>query len=87
VGWRFFIVMSICMGISACYELVEWAVALAEGSGADAFLGTQGDVWDTQSDMFCALIGAAAAQLLLGWWHDREMRRLGDGLAVDSLRE
>jgi putative membrane protein len=69
-GWLFFIVMSICMGISACYELLEWAVALAEGSGADAFLGTQGDIWDTQSDMFCALIGAAAAQLLLSRVHN-----------------
>jgi len=75
-GWRFFLVMCICMAISACYELLEWAVALIEGSGADAFLGTQGDPWDTQSDMFCALIGAAAAQLLLPWWHDREMVRM-----------
>jgi putative membrane protein len=76
-GWRFFLVMCVCMGISACYELLEWAVALMEGSGADAFLGTQGDPWDTQSDMFFALIGAAAAQLLLPWLHDREMARMG----------
>jgi putative membrane protein len=81
VGWLFFIVMSICMGISACYELLEWAVALAEGSGADAFLGTQGDIWDTQSDMFCALIGAAVAQLSLGRVHDAAMRKrnIGNG--------
>jgi len=75
-GWRFFLVICICMAISACYELLEWAVALIEGNGADAFLGTQGDPWDTQSDMFCALIGAAAAQLLLPWVHDREMARI-----------
>jgi len=56
--WRVFVVMCICVAISACYELLEWGVALVEGSGADAFLGTQGDPWDTQSDMLCALIGA-----------------------------
>ena len=75
-GWLFFLVMCICMAISACYELVEWAATLAEGSGADAFLGTQGDPWDTQSDMFCALIGAFAAQLLLPWLHNREIARI-----------
>jgi putative membrane protein len=82
--WRVFLVMCVCMAISACYELVEWAVALAEGSDADAFLGTQGDPFDTQSDMFCALIGAAAGQLLLGRVHDRELRRIGEGIAVDA---
>jgi len=64
------------MAISACYELLEWGVALWQGSGADAFLGTQGDPFDTQSDMFCALIGAAAAQLLLTRIHDRQIARL-----------
>jgi len=74
--WRVFVVMCICMAISACYELLEWGVAVVEGSGADAFLGTQGDPWDTQSDMFCALIGAAAAQVLLARVHDGQLKGL-----------
>jgi putative membrane protein len=74
--WRVFVVMCICMAISACYELLEWAVALLEGSDAEAFLGTQGDPWDTQSDMFCALIDTAAAQLLLAGLHDRQIVRI-----------
>jgi putative membrane protein len=74
--WLVFIVMCICMAISACYELLEWAVALLEGSNADAFLGTQGDPFDTQSDMFCALIGAGMAQLLLTKVHDRAIERM-----------
>jgi putative membrane protein len=71
--WRVFVVMCICVAISASYELLEWGVALLEGSGADAFLGTQGDPWDTQSDMLCALIGAAAAQISLARVHDRQL--------------
>lgn len=67
-----FLVVCICLAISAGYELVEWAAALIMGEGADEFLGTQGDQWDTQSDMFMALIGALAA-LLLSRWHDRQM--------------
>ena len=74
--WLVFLVMCVCMAISACYELLEWGVALWEGSGADAFLATQGDPFDTQSDMFCALIGAAAALLLLTRTHDRQIARL-----------
>ena len=74
--WLVFLVMCVCMAISACYELLEWGVALLEGSGADAFLATQGDPFDTQSDMFCALIGAAAALLLLTRTHDRQIARL-----------
>lgn len=70
-----FIVISIVMAISATYELIEWGVALALGQGADEFLGTQGDVWDTQSDMFYALIGACTA-LLLSRLHDRQMQTL-----------
>jgi putative membrane protein len=73
--WRVFVVMCICVAISACYELLEWAVALVEGSGADAFLGTQGDPWDTQSDMFCALIGAAVAQMSLARLHDQQLEQ------------
>jgi putative membrane protein len=74
--WLVFLVMCVCMAISACYELLEWGVALLEGSGADAFLATQGDPFDTQSDMFCALIGAAAALLMLTRTHDRQIARL-----------
>lgn len=71
--------LSVCvaMTISAVYELIEWAAALAIGQGADEFLGTQGDEWDTQSDMFLALIGALAAVLLLARWHDRALGRPG----------
>ncbi len=75
-GWRFFIVLLICMGISALYELLEWATALASGAAATAFLGTQGDPWDTQEDMFMALIGATCALILFSRWQDRQMRKL-----------
>jgi putative membrane protein len=71
-----FLVVCICLAISAVYELIEWAAALSLGQGADEFLGTQGDQWDTQSDMFMALIGALAA-LLLSRWHDRQMQAIG----------
>jgi putative membrane protein len=70
-----FLVLCVVLAVSAAYELVEWAAALALGQGADEFLGTQGDPWDTQSDMFLALIGAAAA-LLLSPLHDRQIDRL-----------
>jgi putative membrane protein len=66
----------VAMAISACYELVEWGAALALGQGADEFLGTQGYVWDTQSDMWYALLGATTALLLFSRWHDREIARL-----------
>ncbi len=75
-GWLFFIVCCICLAISAVYELVEWQAAVIMGQGAVEFLGTQGDPWDTQADMAFALIGAMAAQWLLGRWHDRQMRAL-----------
>ncbi|HEV7734679.1 MAG TPA: DUF2238 domain-containing protein [Candidatus Binatia bacterium] len=68
-----FVVVCIVLAVSASYELVEWAAALALGQGADEFLGTQGDQWDTQSDMFCALIGAVVALLTLSRLHDRQM--------------
>jgi len=70
-----FLALCFAMAVSACYELIEWAAALALGQGADEFLGTQGDVWDTQSDMFMALLGAAASWLLLSAWHDRQLLR------------
>ena len=66
-----------CLAISALYELVEWGAAVALGQGAEAFLGTQGDPCDTQGDMAMALLGALAAQLLLGGWHVRQLARLG----------
>ncbi len=72
-----FLCVCVAMAISACYELIEWAAAVALGQGADEFLGTQGDVWDTQSDMFMALIGASTALLLLARWHDRQLAALG----------
>jgi putative membrane protein len=75
-GWRFAIIILICMGISALYELFEWAAALVGGAASTAFLGTQGDVWDTQEDMFMALIGAICALLLLSRWQNRQMRHL-----------
>jgi putative membrane protein len=71
-----FVVVCIALAISAGYELIEWGSALALGQGADDFLGTQGDPWDTQSDMFAALIGAGCALLLLSRVHDRQIERL-----------
>jgi putative membrane protein len=71
-----FIVISIVLAISASYELIEWAAALALGEGAEEFLGTQGYEWDTQSDMFFALIGSVSALLLLSKWHDRQFYKL-----------
>ena len=75
-AWLFFIVTCICLAVSACYEFVEWGVAVATGTAAEAFLGTQGDVWDTQWDMFLALVGALCAQALLARWQDRQMARM-----------
>ena len=76
-GWLSVIVVAICLAISACYEFIEWWTALVAGEGATAFLGTQGDVWDTQWDMFMALVGATTAVLLLSRAHDRALERLG----------
>ena len=77
-GWLFFLVTCVCLAISAFYEFVEWWTALASGEAALAFLGTQGDVWDTQWDMFLCLLGALASQILLSRVHDRELARLPD---------
>jgi putative membrane protein len=74
--WLFFLVTCVCLAISAFYEMLEWWVAVASGDQAVAFLATQGDVWDTQWDMFLALLGAVSSQLLLGRWHDRQLARL-----------
>ena len=76
-SWLAFLIVCFCLAFSAFYELIEWAVALASGESAEAFLGTQGYVWDTQSDMGFALVGAVSALLLLGRWHDRQLRNAG----------
>ena len=79
--WLFALVTGVCLGFSALYELIEWLSAVLMGSGADDFLGTQGDPWDTQSDMLCALIGAIVAQLVLRGLHDRQLA------ALDAARD
>ena len=78
-AWRNFFIVCFCLAVSAFYELIEWWVALMSDEAADAFLGTQGYVWDTQSDMFWALAGAVIALLALGSWHDRQMKERGYG--------
>jgi putative membrane protein len=72
--WLFFLVTCVCLAISAFYEFIEWWVSLLAGAEGDAFLATQGDVWDTQWDMFLAMSGAIAAQLMLGRVHDRQLK-------------
>ena len=74
--WLFFLVTCVALAISACYEFIEWGAALLGGAAATDFLGTQGDPWDTQWDMFTALIGALSAQLLLARRQDRELVQL-----------
>ena len=75
--WRDFFIVCFCLGFSAFYELIEWWVALLSEEAADSFLGTQGYIWDTQSDMAYALVGAVLALLLLGRLHDKQL--LADG--------
>jgi putative membrane protein len=75
-----FLVLSIVLAISATYEFIEWASALVFGQDADAFLGTQGDPWDTQSDMFLALIGGSTTLSLFSGWHDRQLQKI---LSID----
>ncbi|MBL8490177.1 MAG: DUF2238 domain-containing protein [Rhodocyclaceae bacterium] len=77
-GRRMAAFLSVCvaLAVSACYEFIEWWAALLLGQGAEEFLGTQGDPWDTQWDMFMAAVGAASAMLLLGRLHDRAMAAL-----------
>ena len=77
-----FLCVCIALAISAVYELIEWWAALALGQGADEFLGTQGDPWDTQSDMFLALIGATFAVFALSRLHDRQLQRVGTIRAI-----
>lgn len=73
--WLVGLTLACCLALSAAYELLEFAVAMAAGQGSEAFLGTQGDEWDTQWDMLCCLIGAAAALALLSRLHDRAIAR------------
>ncbi len=74
-GWTSFFVLCTAMAISAVYELIEWISALVYGKNADAFLGGQGDIWDTQEDMACAFLGATVALLLVRHWQDRQLGR------------
>jgi len=76
-SWRNFFIVCFCLGFSAFYELIEWMVALVSDEAADAFLGTQGYVWDTQSDMAYAMTGAILALVFLGGLHDRQMKANG----------
>jgi len=75
-SWRNLFIVSLCLAFSALYELIEWWVAELTGENAEAFLGTQGYVWDTQSDMAWALTGALVALLLMSRWHDRQIAAL-----------
>jgi putative membrane protein len=75
-GWLFVVVTAVCLAVSAVYELIEWGAAVALGAGAEEFLGTQGDPWDTQKDMLLAWIGAMVSQWLLARWHDRQLSSL-----------
>lgn len=76
-GWLFFLVCCVCLAISAVYEFIEWWAALIGGEGATEFLGTQGDVWDTQWDMLMALTGSILAQVTLARLHAKQLLRLG----------
>jgi putative membrane protein len=76
-GWLFFLVCCVCLAISAVYEFIEWWAAIIGGEGATEFLGTQGDVWDTQWDMLMALIGSILAQVSLARLHAKQLVRLG----------
>ena len=78
-GWLSFIVVCVCLAISAFYELIEWWVALMSEEAAESFLGTQGYIWDTQSDMLYALIGAIVALVLLSRLHDRQIKLVARG--------
>ena len=75
-GWRFFFILCFCLALSAFYELLEWWVAILSGESAEAFLGTQGYVWDTQSDMWLALLGATISLIVLSRFHDRQLTEL-----------
>lgn len=86
-GWLFTIVVCICLAISSAYELLEWIVAVFSGSKGDAFLGTQGDVWDTQKDMALAGVGAVVAQVTLGRWHERQVEEVEGTFGIEKKIE
>jgi putative membrane protein len=75
-GWLSFLIVCVCLAIAAVYELLEWWVALISEQAAESFLGTQGYVWDTQSDMFLAGVGAVLALVTLGRIHDRQLQNV-----------
>lgn len=75
-SWMNYLIVSVCLAFSAFYELIEWAVAAMYGAEGDSFLGTQGYIWDTQSDMGFALLGAILALLLLSKYHDKQLAQL-----------
>ncbi|MBC7367178.1 MAG: DUF2238 domain-containing protein [Undibacterium sp.] len=77
--WLPVLIVSVCLAFSALYELIEWITAVSQGEAAEAFLGTQGDVWDTQTDMAAALVGALLALVLLSRAHDRSLARVTGG--------
>ena len=81
----FFLVVSVCLAFSAFYELIEWWAAVILGEDAQAFLGTQGDVWDSQWDMFFALVGAVTAQILLARVHDRQLEKIKSPAVASAL--
>ena len=81
----FFLTVSVCLAISAAYELIEWQVSVMTGTAGDAFLGTQGDPWDTQEDMAMALIGAISALSLLGRLHDRQLSKADQPRSGSSM--
>ncbi|MES2308528.1 MAG: DUF2238 domain-containing protein [Verrucomicrobiota bacterium] len=85
--WLYFIITCICLAISAFYELLEWLTAILGGANSDAFLGTQGDPWDTQWDMFFALIGSIISQLTLWKLHDRELLSLEENEEGDTKNQ
>ena len=84
-GWMSFIIVCVCLAISAFYELIEWWVAILSDEAAEAFLGTQGYVWDTQSDMMYALVGAIMALLLLSRVHDKQICRFEERGTRDAV--
>ena len=74
--WLFFLTVSVCLAFSAFYEFTEWWAAVAGGESAENFLGTQGDIWDTQWDMFLAFVGAITSQMVLSRAHDKQLEKL-----------
>ena len=80
IRWQPFLIISICMAISVTYEFIEWWTALIARTASMEFLGTQGDVWDTQEDMFMCLVGATCALLFMRLWQDRQIGRLNSNL-------